>query len=188
MIINKNAWHYHVYEFSYALSRDYPPSRTNLCQYMRRIMFVAPFVSVLLAVLLAFATMVTLIGVLFMPIFGYVPTKWAKPWYIFEHDGTRKYQGLKLGRSYNAFQVYPWHIILLALIVAIEWVVYHYFGVHPLVVQGEIVGVILALVGIVVGLFIYFDSSTGKVINEYLAAKKQKVCPVVEFKNEEQSP
>jgi hypothetical protein len=46
MIINKNSWHYKVYDWTY---RYGTPEHTSLCQYMRRLTFV-PLCLVLLLV------------------------------------------------------------------------------------------------------------------------------------------
>ncbi len=183
MVINKKSWHYHVYDFSYTFASRDTPRQTNLCQYVRRMMFVAPFVGIGIACMFCVLVVVSACGVLGGPIFGYVPKQWSKPWDIF--DGMHKYQGLKVGKSYNAFQLYPWHVLLAAIIVGIHVLMYHAWGGHPLVVEGEVVGAIVLAIAAMFGLFYYFDSSTGKVVNAYLTAKKQKVCPVVEFVNED---
>ncbi len=184
MVINRNSWHYHVYDFSYTFSsRLLTPTQTNLCQYVRRIAFVAPFVGIGIAGMFCVLAIVTACTLLAAPIFGYVPIQWSKPWDIFE--GMRKYEGLKVGKSYNAFQLYPWHVLLTVIIVGIHVLMYHAWGGHPLIVEGKVIGVIALIIAAIFGLFYYFDSSTGKVVNAYLAAKKQKVCPVVEFTNKE---
>jgi hypothetical protein len=179
MIIDRNSWHYKLYSLTYLWVGGVPTrlmQKTNLCQYMRRIMLGVPWWGFLMGAIIILAT-------LFGPIFGYVP-RTINPMKFFEND-MRKYQGLRLGRSYNTFQVYPWHVILAVLFIGSEALIYHYCGARPMIVQASIVGGILALIGIVFGTMMYLDSSTGKIIKEYISAKKQKVCPIVEFQNEE---
>lgn len=188
MVVNKNSWHYKVYDFSYALSlKNQPRDRTNLCQYMRRLLFVAPIIGFLCAFMFCFAAVMVLCFYLFGPIFGWVPKQWLKPWIVFDDKAVYKYEGLRIGRSYNAFQLYPWHVILAVLVVGLEWVVYHVWGFHPLAVQGEIVGAVALFVGLIFAVveFSYSDTGTVGLVKEYVSAKKQKVCPVVEFTDKE---
>lgn len=182
MIINKKSWHYQVYAFSYWGST---PLRTNLCQYMRRLIFVAPVMGIISAFMFVCFVVVITLGLVVMPIFGWLPTNWLVPWEILDGDGRYKYQGLKLGKSYRAFQVYPWHVILLALVGALEWWCYRCYGTHSLVLQGMTVGAIAAVLAVVFGLITYLSSDTGEVVNQYISAKKQRVCPIVEFESEE---
>jgi hypothetical protein len=39
MEINENSWHYKLYNLSYRVWNDYPPTRSNLCQYLRHTVF-----------------------------------------------------------------------------------------------------------------------------------------------------
>lgn len=182
MVINRNSWHYKVYDFTYLFSRKATPRQTNLCQYVRRFLLL-PWIGILATVMAAFMVIIITCAFTFGPIFGYVP-KTFNPLTFFEHD-MHKYQGVKFGKSYNAFQLYPWHIILGLMFIAGHVAIYYECGIHPLVTEGEWVVGIVAAIAAFIGVMVYLDSSTGKVINGYLAAKKQKVCPVVEFKNEE---
>jgi hypothetical protein len=186
VIINRKAWHYKVYEFTYR--HDLPPRQTNLCQYVRRVVLMGPLMGVAAAFLLAMMSILVVFHYLLPPFFGWRPRQWSKPFSVFDTNGMVKYQGLKLGSSYNAFQLYPWHIILATLVVGAHAAIYHFEGGHPLLVEGEILGIILFLLALVVGSVVYSESDTGRLISQYLAAKKQKVCPVVEFKNEEPKP
>lgn len=185
MVINTKSWHYRAYDFSYAMSSRFAPSQTNLCQYVRRIMFMAPLVGLAFGIFFTFVGLLSLCYLVFGPIFGWLPRNWLKPWNVIERDAMFKYQGLKLGRSYNAFQVYPWHVILLAILFSIHWEVGHHFGYGPLRIEGMIVGGIVSFIALCIGLAVYFESDTGKLINAWLKARKQNVCPIVEFQYKE---
>lgn len=171
MIIDKNSWHYQVYSFSYWNEWN-KPKQTNLCQYVRRIVFMGPIMGATALALACLMALTLVVMLVFGPILGYAPPNWKKPWTCF--DGMVKYKSV----------IYPWHVILVVALIALEWWVYVDCGIHPLVVQGEILGIIAVLIGMIFGLFVYCDSDTGKIINAYVSAKKQKVCPVVEFNEE----
>ena len=184
MIINRKAWHHQVYNFTYWY--DLPPRQTNLCQYVRRVVLMGPIMGATAILLISMLAVGVSFMYLFGPIFGWRPKSWIKPWTILDTDGMVKYPGVKLGSSYNAFQLYPWHIILAALIVGVHWLLYHFVGGHVLLTEGKVLGFFILLVALIVGFFFYYGTSdTGKIISQYLAAKKQRVCPVVEFKGED---
>jgi len=179
MIIKTNTWHYKAYDASYVVSTGFTPRHTNLCQYWRRVILVAPLVGMLSVFLLLMIGIMTFLYSVLGPLFGWIPTSFD----VLKRGGMRKYQGLKLGKSYNAFQLYPWHALLASGVIGLHYVIYQQLGAAPLISEAKVVGVIVAFLAITLGLVIYFSSDTSRMIRKYLAAKKQKVCPVVEFES-----
>ena len=179
MIINTNSWHYKVYSFTYFLSS--PPKQTNLCQYVRRFLYL-PFWAVLMLILALCLALIVACAFLLGPVFGYVPRSW-NPFKFFDSDAMVQYQGLRLGKSYNAFQLYPWHAVLILGVMALHCAIYHYAGSAPLIMEAKVVGGVVGVIAAILGFLVYCSSDAGQVVEEYLSAKKQKICPVVEFKS-----
>lgn len=183
MIIDINSWHYKVYSFTYSFSGQ-PPEHTNLCQYVRRLPL-APLVAIVIVIIYVIMSVIIISGLIFGPIVGYLPRTW-NPFKFFEHDMIQ-YQGLKLGKSNNAFQVYPWHVILGLLITVIHIGIYQSAGIHPLIIEGKVIFGAAVIIGLLISIVAYIDSDTLKLINQYLTARKQKFCPTVEFDRHEQT-
>lgn len=80
MIINKRSWHYYVWEWTYAVCKDYShvPATSNLCSYMQRVVILAPLLMSYLLVagiiLLPLFIVGRLLQIIVMLPFGYRPT------------------------------------------------------------------------------------------------------------------
>lgn len=72
MKISTNSWHYKLYKLTYTAYDFDVPSNTNLCQYMRRIMLLAP-ITLFYYVASFMALLVVLVPLLF--ILGWRPQK-----------------------------------------------------------------------------------------------------------------
>ena len=180
MIIRTNTWHYRLYRWNY-WDRENIPERTNLCQYVRRLSLtpLTALVSTALECLgLVGLICYTIANYGFGFLFGYVPNGWNPT-----TADMVKYPGMPLGR----FQLYPWHVILTGLIVALHVWMYSFPDGRPyLLSEAKVVGIFLAVIALVVGLIFLFCSDTSTVVKQYLTAKKQKVCPIVEFEEKTQ--
>lgn len=169
MNINTKSWHYKVYDFSYAMNPWGPPAQTNLCQYCRRLVFVAPLLALLMVIMFAFYGVFFVIKSLAFLVIGYRPNSW-------QIDKQAPYPGLKLG----AFQLYPWHILAPIAAVYLEYLLIHYCGWKwPLIVEGSL----LAVAGLLIGLLFLPDTEGYHLAASWIAAKKQNICPVVTFDN-----
>lgn len=131
MIINKNSWHYRLWSWTYtnSLEDKYPPSKTNLCSYVQRIVGIPLF---------------------YLLLFSFIIT------------------------------------IVLGILVGIGIVEYEAWSIHP---YRSLVGhlVIALLIGIVIGSVFWRETSnpTLVVMREYVSAKKQGICPLIEFNENE---
>ena len=177
MKIDKNSWHYKAYAFTYD-QRYFVPEHTNLCQYFQRLLVVLPLQLLKFAFLFGCAGLLIVFYYLVMtPLafpFGYKPT------YVFGSSSEIMvpYRGLKLW----GVELYPWHFLVLVLGGVLEWTWIHEQGLkHILIVQGISLGV-LALIALIIGFLL---SDTWEVIWKYLSAKKQGICPLVEFTKDE---
>ena len=82
MIVNTNSWHYKVWQFSFQMFVfGAYPTKTNLCSYAQRIVFLAPltaltmlFVLGILGILGPLVGAVRLLQIIVMLPFGYRPT------------------------------------------------------------------------------------------------------------------
>lgn len=164
MNINKNSWHYKVFANTFSLFEDTIPRQSNLCQYFRRLMF-APFIYLLamVAIVIVFA----IVGPL-STLIGYYPVIHN----AYGGDVFEKYPGLKV----KGVEVYPWMVILLGLFLWLNVASFIYAWHVTFIIEGSIVGCIVALffgVAFIPGLW--------HLTSEWLAARKQKICPLINF-------
>lgn len=173
MNINKNSWHYAIYRATYIVWNMSPPESTNLCQYVNRTFLLLPFLFVgALFMWLSFG-MVSLAVLLF----GRYPTS-----YMFAGDRIwtfEPYKGLQVGK----LSIYPWMVILPIAIVYgnIMSLTHLYWGSHHFMNAGSWSFLLGEAMAIVMALFV-FSSSLG---GEWVKAKKQKVCPLINFTDTE---
>lgn len=173
MIVNSKSWHYKIYGWSYTLFVEkYPPVKTNLCQYVQRLVIWVPLMLLATAcffILMAFMNLLLAVSGFW---FGYRPSTLLLP-------NPVKYQGLQVG----PVQLYPWHLILPALFI---WMNYHMFHtqnerfVRAMSFLDGLIGTLLFCLFIM----LFSKSESGKLLRAYLSAKKTRVCPLVEFKDE----
>lgn len=175
MNINKKSWHYWLYSHTYK-ERKIPVS-TNMCQYVRRLAISIPYI--VLVAILSYA--------------DWVIEKICKA-----ADGEISVT--------EEIAIRPWHIIVLAIL---GYLYYHYTtamlwisAIVLLIIIGSEINwwavIIIPVVGwlyyryitimliitalAAVSAIVIFRYSEEMVIAvEYLKAQKQKICPIVEF-------
>jgi hypothetical protein len=171
MKINKTSWHYRLYSWTYSIwdTEWCKPATTNLCQYVQRL-FWMPIVSVLLWGVMG--TFFVCVLIPFMLLIGQRPTSWKKNTKI---DLFVPYQGLRVSKK---VELLPWHIIVPSAVIVLEYMWFHHANwKYPVLIQG----CILAVLGIIVGIFLCTQSETYWIVSAWYGAKRQKVCPLVEF-------
>lgn len=172
MKINTNSWHYHVYGYTYKYKEI--PLTTNLCQYLRRIFFVAPFIAVLLTILYAAMFAIVMFGGILGLFIGYRPTLF---WRADTPDLWVKYPLPKL----FGCRVLPIYVIALALLVFAEYAWIHSVGYPVLYIEGLVSLGVVAFIAVFMMTMTEVFSDTLDLANEWFSAKKKGICPLVEF-------
>jgi len=178
MKINPNSWHARIYSWSYWFSFDNAPTITDLCTYMRRLMFVAPFMLLFRAFLYAMFTVAAIPAW----IIGWYPTYQldAEKGYWSKQPPTfKRYEGFSIG----TWVIYPWYVLVPMIILAIHGgMIYNHCWA---VLIGE--GIAFLIVGLIVGVIYWSEHTTISIPNypsifgEYFHAKTQRFCPMVEI-------
>lgn len=176
MNINKKSWHYKLYSWTYdAWDRSYTPERSNLCQYFQRIVWMG-FFTFLWSAILSIGYVLVATPVLLL--FGLRPVNVWEDHIISTQQLCEKYQGLKIG----SFRLYPWQVLLPSVFLFLEWLWFHYAShwYYPLGVQLSIIEIFAF------SIFFYevSDNETVVIARNFLSAKKQGICPLVEFNDE----
>lgn len=175
MVINKNTTHYKLYVWTYeAAGRGYRlPERTNLCQYVQRLIWMTPLV--LLYKLMVLTVYTILLPIVFL--FGFAPnySKALANNELYYHP----FPGL---RVWGQVRLHTWVVALPALFLYLEYLWFHYYAwYYPVFCQ---LALFILLGGMV--LYAWFDNSpTKKLVGEWVSSKKQGICPVVEFTEKE---
>jgi hypothetical protein len=116
-----------------------------------------------------------------MLLFGFRPVNVWEDHIISSRRFATKYPGLKLGPPVPPqFDLYPWHVLLPSLFVFLEWLWFHYKPwYYPVFIQLFL----LALFGFLVFWLWIHDgySESAVIVRNWFSAKKQGVCPLVEF-------
>lgn len=182
MEINKSSWHYKAYAWSYVWDFIPVPQDTNLCSYVRTILFRVPVSAFLFSFLFSLLGAIILIGNIFAIPFGYY---FRHPMTMTgNHEPTGQYQGLALGN----FRLLPWHVLVPVLLVLLgrwnyRFISHHAF--HGLGMAFFIMEIAMLLVGLIVGgTILYRYTGTGSLIQEYMDAKTQGICPLITFKDQ----
>lgn len=167
MVINKNSWHYKAYTYSYKMWQNDIPYNTSLCSYMRDI-FLLPASGIFLILALAlgwilFALVITVhtVGAFLI---GFRPAGWDL--------SILPYSGLKVSHM----EIYPWHIILLGLLL---WALPKLFLVNAWVTTL----VVLGFAGLIFGAVELWHSDSFLIFRAWLTAKKEGVCPMIDFED-----
>lgn len=182
MHINKNSWHYKVYNFTYNVYDR--PSRTNLCSYLKRVILVAPL-HLLMYIIVSLGIVGMLLIVLIPALLvGFRPTGVPFISNSKYEDSYTQYRGWQ--PKWAPFELYPWHLILLGLIVTIIWSVIHFAGWIYFIIP---VSLMLFTAAIVMAYILIYDSESESVRlwKANMAAKKSKICPVVTFDEQDTS-
>ena len=175
MIVNTNSLHYKLYKVLHAHTYGRVPEKTNLCAYVRYLVLMPLFL--LFICLPIWICYQVIKAVCFVPLtvilafFGRRPTR-----YRCDLDSFTGYTGLKIG----PLELHPWSVALPLVVIASPGLMYLSSGTTASIITASVLVGIAALIGI----FLFFSTETGKLAGAYLAAKKQRVCPVVEFADE----
>ncbi len=183
MKINKSSWHYKTYSFA---CWDEPPPVTNLCQYLRAIVFKTPLMGLLLSGICVLGAIVYASKIIFPPFVGYRVKGWSLDDVLgADVSDLVKYPGLPIGR----FQVYPLHVLMAAALAFLGYLTCHQMSSHAMQQALTVVAIVVAGVGVIAGsiflIFLYCTSDTSQVVSAYLDAKKKQICPLVEFTDDE---
>jgi len=167
MIINKDSWHYKAWRWTY--DRAYQvPDNTNLCPYMRRIMFLVPIKALVRFVVATVSLTCLAIVAGIRWCFGYktVSTDWD--------DSPVEYAGLPVAGR----QLYPWHVLVPAAAIGLEALLAHSGG---WVGFGIVNGIILGCAALTALGMWFFCSDSTEIFRTWADAAHRKVCPVIEF-------
>lgn len=172
MKINKNSWHYKVVRFTYSGSIE--DNCKDLCTYMRRLLLVAPLYAFLLVIFYAFLALIVIpIMTLCGLIMGIRPTRFEPAF-----DNYVSYSGLPIG----SFRLYPWHLIAPSF-----FIIFNVLGFHRL---GAMWSVPALMQFMIVAIPLFFLRKPNKkdkapkqpsLLRAWFTAKKEKVCPIIEY-------
>ena len=174
MQINKDTWHYRAYHWTYKIQNSEwkMSDHSNLCSYVQRIFWMVPFTALFVVI----TSLMYMMASPFVFLFGARPTNiWAEN----NERAWAPYPGLKV---WGEVRVHPWVVAVPAALIYLEWAWWHYCNwKYPFFTH-------LTVLLVIIGLVLYgtYDSSDARpIINAWFHAKKQGVCPVVDFVEEE---
>ena len=186
MIVDTNSWHCKLWRATYWYKKpdgDAPrhPKTTNLCDYVQRLVFGPPWAFLLLPILMIISLIFGIVQFVLLTTLVVIfenrqPKRFPSSIFDrspFNNDNLVPCKGVKLG----SFVCYPRHFMLPVAIIASPLLSYYLLGGFVTAVVGSTLGVLLLGFGVIA----FLCSETGNLIGAYLAAKKQRVCPVVEF-------
>lgn len=180
MIINKKSLHYKLYESTYKAFDGYVPEKTNLCQYMRRLLvfslLVYPFLLIVGIAFIIILVFITALMALPMLLVGKRP---QMPWEEnYTPMGAKNLPPLRIGK-FNFYLVYLVIPFVLYVLVRYDYHLYHTNGFfHPFLVLQS---VFVTIAVVVLGLLLRYDTETGQLIGKWFEAKTQGVCPLITF-------
>ena len=172
MIVNTNSLHYRMYKALKTRTGCEVPEKTDLCAYVRYLVLMPLFLLFIflpiwiwyqILKVVWFATLTVILAFC-----GGRPTR-----YGCGSDSFTPYPGLKIG----SLELHPWSVALPLVVIASPGLMYLSYGTTASIITASVLAGIAALIGI----FLFFSTETGKLAGAYLAAKKQRVCPIVEF-------
>lgn len=165
MIINTRSWHYKLWKWTYATWGSYNPDKTNLCFYVQRLFWLTlpSFIA---------TTLYYVGGAIIMFWFGWYPE-------TFRSDS--KFDQFWLPSVYGV-KLYPFYL----LIVGVEYLLWRHRLLAAIVMHS-----VFVLMGVMVCCAIWYHQYKEKqeadnakppnLLVEWLSAKKQRVCPLIEF-------
>lgn len=175
LTVNKKSLHYWVYKATYSMFGSNTPNDTNLCQYFRRLMlsplFFLTFAMIVPVVTATILIAMTLLTILRLP-FGYYPNGIGL-------EEFAQYPGLKIGTS---FELYPYHIGIVAAFVALNyWCFKTGYATAAIILDG-----IVIVPFVIIAMYLIFKKTEfSDLISNYWKAKKEKICPLIEFEGGE---
>ena len=173
MNINKNAWHYNFYCWTYNFWETRIPTQTNLCQYIQRMIWMTLFITLCMVAC-------TVLVIVYAPLFLIIGWRPSNPW-------TTKsfFVQYPLPKVFG-FKLYPIYLIVL---LGVPYLDFHLFkhsstaGWHAaLIFQGVIV-----LIAAIAGLTCWLTDSnleTRFLVSSWIAAKKKGICPLITFSDD----
>lgn len=189
MNINKNSWHYKLYKWTFfGFFGSNLPNTTTLCAYMSRILGLTALRALLtiFVVVCVWGINVVLLGLItpFLFLMGKLPN--FKIGYLsidqgLEHSYTFPLPKIK---SYN---IYPGYILSLVLFVVLN--VLSIINITNITTHSVLISFTLSIDFLVLMVvFISFKalskiSFVNNIFYQWIKAKKEKVCPIIEFKD-----
>ena len=82
------------------------------------------------------------------------------------------------------FDIYPWHVILPAVVIFGEVYGGLLVGLTFFKVEGIVILCCAVIAALVVGIVRYFHSDTKHLVDNWVEAKTKRFCPTVEYVNE----
>jgi hypothetical protein len=171
MKINKNSWHFRIYNWTYSAWDRGTPRKTNLCSYVQRILWIPPLTALFAVTLGSILVAANILAALFVTPVGFRP----KNIFFFEY---RKYDGLGIG----PITIYPIHVLLPALILWLNWHFSARYGWAKVFYVDVAIATPLCLLG-AIALTCYLMWFRDPFVGDYLAAKKAGICPIVTFED-----
>lgn len=187
MEINRNSWHYKLWEWSHREGGGYVPAQTNLCSYVRRLVIGVPLLTFAFVVFILLAALIIVIPAnLGLLPFGYYARHPIIEDLNEQHRPTvGRYQGLKIG----SFRLLPWHVIAPVLLVPLgrwNYGIISHRAFHGFAGALFIMELLVLFMGLLVGgSTLYQKTGTGTLIREYVDAKTKGVCLLITFKDDE---
>ena len=187
MKVNTRSWHFRLWRFTYSLGKDDKEwmfrRRISLCAYVQRIIWLSGLVAAAWVFVFVLFSIWVVLGSLWLLFLGQGYPSPRLVWRAMTSDEEGKLDdifprtaGLPIGR----FRLYPYRLVLPVLgILVLAWG----FQAHP-VETGAVIGTSL-VAALVFGIGWMIgkarDTGTYRLATAYLRAKKQKICPPIEF-------
>jgi len=160
LTISKKSWHYKLYDLSYSIWSLYPKDYGNLCQYVRRLLFL-PLALVVVSIIIGFVS-------IFIIPFGHYPYNFS----------LSESFDITYRRYDENSKVKAWYITVPLIIIGMFYLFYRVGALGSILTgMGFIVGLIVLVV-----LFLFVKEET--IVGEWVKAKKQGICPLIDFKDE----
>ncbi len=175
MNINRDSLHFKLYRATYYLDNYAYPTNTNLCQYVQRLVL-SPLILSFFAFLWTMLLVAFIFKATFWVLLGISRPRDLK---IFENfDNFVPFEGVRIG----PFLLRPSPLLNIPVLVFVSNIMLYFYVSKPLALA--LGGCELTVAAIVVGatnLAIFLKTDTGRLVRSALAAKKQRICPIVNF-------
>ena len=161
MIINNKSWHYKLYEYTYSWSivNNWLPERTNLCQYVQRIIWMGLVMSVLCYGIILPIWFTTVYGVL-TPFALLIGKKPKAPWKLVQDKGFGAAE-LDIFNQYSLPKIHDVRILPAYLLVPLGLLFAEVYGWHHSVPTTLTIHlIVLGLAIFIVGLMFLVDSKS----------------------------
>lgn len=178
MKINTRSLHYRLYDYTYSSWGGASPIATNLCQYVRRLIL-SPFIILPVSA-------ISFLALIFLAVRAFLtyPLGYSTNWKTLELRG----------RSPGMFQVAGLQVYSGYFVIPIALVIGNFLAYGQLFIHGVkpgvgstlsimliITEVSVLIFGLIAGMIIFFSSDTYDLFSEWIDAKTEGVCPLIEF-------